>query len=473
MNKFMKPENCISDRKVLRHQVLALAIPIICEKMLISLVEYVDTAMVGSLGPNSTAAVACTAPVMWLFHAFIMAIGVGATVSVAQSIGARNFDRARQICGQAFIASIFVGLGVGAVLFLLSGKIPVFVGVEPEIYGLASSYIAILAFGMPLQCISVVFYSVLRGAGDTKTPMRFNIFTNLLNVLGNLLLIFPVRTVTLGTLSFTMWGADMGVAGAALSTTLSRAVSCCVLLFVMTRRKDIPLQLKGLKPEKNILQEILRIGLPAALDRLAINGGLLVYARLVAGLGTITLAAHQLCLTAESICFMPAIGFETAATTLAGQSVGAKQYAEGRRRVAMTVELCVYCVTFTAIILFFGCEFILGLMTPSPEVIAEGCKALRTIAAFEIAYGIQAVLSGGLRGVGATKEPFYIGLASMWLLRIPLALFLLNQMNGGIISVWFAMGLDLLLRTVLMWYRFHRGSWEKKLREKERNTAYD
>ena len=459
-------------RGQLRRTVIALVLPIIAENMLISLVEYVDTAMVGSLGAGATASVACTVPVIWFVHSLVMALSVGATVTVAQSIGARNASKAKQICSQAFLAVTALGLTIMAILLLLHRQIPVLMGVDPEIYTMASSYMAILALGLPFQFASSVFFGIIRGAGDTRTPMRFTLFTNALNIAGNFLLIFPSRQISLFGLTLSIWGAGLGVVGAAVSSSIARAVSGLILLYIMTRRPDVPLQLTGLRPDCNILAEILRIGLPAALERLAINGGHLLYARLVAGLGTVTLAAHQLCLTAENICFLPAIGFGTAATTLAGQAVGARQNQEARRRVWMTAELCIYCVLFTSVILFFGCQFLLGLLTPAEEVIAEGCKALRVVAFFEVFYGIATVFADGLRGVGSTKQPLFICLGSMWLVRIPLALLFLHVFHGGIASVWLAMSIDLVVRASLMTWRFHSKSWEHKL-ENRKEFHYD
>lgn len=456
-------------RRQLRRLVLALAIPIIAENMLLSMMEYVDTAMVGSLGPDATAAVACVTPVTWVLHSLITAVGIGGTVAVAQSIGAGDFVRARKVTGQAFLASVAMAAVITSLLLVLSAKIPEFMGVEPEICRIATSYIICLAVGMPVHCISAVFYGIIRGAGDTRTPLLLGMLTNVMNIIGNFLLIFPSRMVTLGSLTFRMWGADLGVAGAAVSSSFARILFGIVVLIIMTRRSDVTLQLRGLKPDWPLLVEILRIGIPAALERLAINGGHVIYARLVAGLGTVVLAAHQLAQSAESICYLPAMGFETAATTLAGQSVGAREYKECRRRVWTTAELCLCCIVIMAGILFIGCPFLLGLLTPSEEVIAQGCIALRTVAVFEVCYGIAVVFSGGLRGVGATREPFVICLGSMWLLRIPLAMFMLRFMNGGIRAIWLAMGLDLLLRAALMTYRFHKGSWEKKLRKGEHN----
>ena len=454
----------------LRRLVLSLALPILAENLLLSLMEYVDTAMVGSLGPSATASVACTTPVVWLLNSVVMALAIGATVVVAQSIGAGNYEKAQKVSAQAFLMVLILGAVISGSLLLLCRRIPVLMGLDPEIHSTTTIYIAILALGMPLHCISAVFYGIIRGAGDTKTPMVLSCFANVCNIIGNLLLIFETREITFGSFSFTLWGAGLGVAGAAISSSCARAIAGIFVILLMMRRRDVTLRFKEMKPDGPILREIIQIGLPAAMERIAINGGHLVYARLVAGLGTITLAAHQLAQTAESICYLPAMAFETAATTLVGQSVGARDYAEGRRRVWMTAKLCTCFLIVSACIQFFAGHLLLGLLTPSLEVIAEGRIALRTVAVFELCYGLAVVFSGGLRGVGATREPFFVCLGSMWLLRIPLALFLLNIMGGGIRAVWFAMSMDLLLRASLMIYRFHKGSWERKLREKQGET---
>ncbi|MBR4409948.1 MAG: MATE family efflux transporter [Firmicutes bacterium] len=469
-----RPDNQIEkeQRRRLRRMVLSLALPILAENLLLSMMEYVDTAMVGSLGPNATASVACTTPVIWLLNSVVMALAIGATVVVAQSIGAGNHQKAQKVSAQAFLMVLVLGTAISGTLLLFCRKIPVLMGLDPEIQATTTAYIAILALGMPFHCISAVFYGVIRGAGDTRTPMALSCFANVCNIIGNFLLIYTKREITLGSFTFILWGAGLGVAGAAIASSFARVLAGLIVILLMLRRTDVTLRFKEMKPDGPILREIIHIGLPAAMERIAINGGHLLYARLVAGLGTITLAAHQLAQSAESICYLPAMAFETAATTLAGQSVGAQDYPECRRRVWMTARLCICFVAVSALILFFGCGFLLGLLTPSAEVIAEGSIALRTVAVFELCYGIAAVFSGGLRGVGATREPFYVCLGTMWLLRIPLALFLLNFMNGGIGAVWFAMSMDLVLRCSLLVYRFHKGNWERKLRN-SKEKQYD
>ena len=250
----------MDDSKGMRKRVLTLAVPSIIENMLLSIVEYADTAMVGSLGPLATAAVAVNTPVTWLFNSTIMAISVGGTVAVAQSIGAGKNDKARRLTDQAFMAVLLFSLVVTVGLLILSPWIPIWMGGEADIIDTAVRYLRIIALGMPFAFISIVFNGILRGSGDTKTPLKLNMMTNLLNVIGNFLLIFPERDIVLGDMTFHMWGAGRGVEGAAISTSVSRAVAGILVLVMMTRQPVIKLTIGKTKPDRDLLGQIFRIG---------------------------------------------------------------------------------------------------------------------------------------------------------------------------------------------------------------------
>ncbi|MBQ8564186.1 MAG: MATE family efflux transporter [Firmicutes bacterium] len=442
--------------------VFTLAFPAILESLMVSMVQYVDTAMVGSLGPTATAAVAASTPVMWMLNSTIQAIAVGGTVTVAQAIGAKNPDKARRVSGQAFLAVGVLSLSLMTVLLAFGDLIPDFMGAEEDIHESAAAYIRITALGMPFHCLTMVFFGILRGAGDTRTPMKVNVFINIANVLGNFLLIYPSRIMTVGSLRVPMWGADMGVEGAALATTMARIVAGIIIMQVMIRREDVTLIMKGLKLEKDLLGEMLRIGIPTAMERLAISGGQLCYVRVVSGLGTITLAAHQLALTAESISYMPANGFQIAATTLVGNAVGAKDYDSAKERASMTFRLCAICTLAMSLILFFGSRMLIGFFTPSEAVVEQGSLALRIIAFVEIFYAMASIYTGALRGAGDTKQPFYVCVLTMWGIRIPMAMVFVQVFRLGIAGAWMAMGLDLICRGSLMAYRFRKGKWQQK-----------
>ena len=454
------------DDKFLMKMVFTLAFPAIVESLLVSMVQYVDTAMVGSLGPDATASVAASTPVMWMLNSTVQAVAVGGTVTVAQAIGAGENEKAKRVSGQAFLASCAISLFIFSFLIFLGHLIPVFMGTEPDIYESATSYIRITAFGMPFQCFQMVFFGILRGAGDTGTPMKINVLINIVNVLGNFFLIFPSRAVLFAGMEFNVWGAGLGVEGAALATTGARILAGALLLGTMLKRTDVTLKFKGLKPEWKLMGEMMRIGIPTALERLAISGGQTCFVRVVSSLGTVVLAAHQLALTAESISYMPANGFQIAATTLVGKAVGAQRYDFARQRATMTFKLCALCTLGMSCILFFGSRLLIGFFTPSDAVVEHGSLALRIIAFFEIFYAMASIYTGALRGAGDTKQPFYVCVMTMWGIRIPMAYVFVKAFKMGIAGAWLAMGLDLVIRGGLMMYRFYRGKWEQKHREK-------
>ena len=453
----------MDDSKGMRKRVLTLAVPSIIENMLLSIVEYADTAMVGSLGPLATAAVAVNTPVTWLFNSTIMAISVGGTVAVAQSIGAGKNDKARRLTDQAFMAVLLFSLVVTVGLLLLSPWIPIWMGGEADIIDTAVRYLRIIALGMPFAFISIVFNGILRGSGDTKTPLKLNMMTNLLNVIGNFLLIFPERDIVLGDMTFHMWGAGWGVEGAAISTSVSRAVAGILVLVMMTRQPVIKLTIGKTKPDRDLLGQIFRIGIPSALERLSISSGQIVFFRVVSSLGTASLAAHQLANTAESIAYMPAFGFQIAATTLVGQMVGARDFDGARKSCSVTYRLCLIVTIVFSGIMFLGADILIGLFTPSAEVVKLGANALRIMAVAEVFSSMAMVYTGALRGAGDTKQPFFVCLVSMWGIRIPLSFILVHIFHFGLSGAWTAMAIDQMFRGILMLRRFKKNGWEKRL----------
>ena len=447
----------------MRKRVLTLAVPSIIENMLLSIVEYADTAMVGSLGPMATAAVAVNTPVTWLFNSTIMAISVGGTVAVAQSVGAGKNEKAKRLTDQAFMAVVLFSAVVLVGLLVMSRWIPVWMGAEPEIIDTAVTYLRIIAVGLPFAFISIVFNGILRGSGDTKTPLKLNMLANILNVIGNFLLIFPERDILIGDISIHMWGAGWGVAGAAISTTISRAVAAVLVILMMTRQPVIKLTISKIIPDRELLGQIFRIGIPSALERLSISSGQIVFFRVVSSLGTASLAAHQLANTAESLAYMPAFGFQIAATTLVGQLVGARDFDGARKSCSVTFRLAlIVTLGFTAVLLL-GADFLIGMFTPSEEVVHLGASALRIMAVAETFSTMAMVYTGALRGAGDTKQPFFVCIVSMWGIRIPLSFILVHVFHLGLSGAWVAMAMDQMFRGLLMMRRFKKNGWEKRL----------
>ena len=200
--------------------LMMLAWPAILEQLLLTLVRYVDTAMVGSLGANATAAVAINASPTWLISSILSAIGVGYSVQVAHSIGAKDKQATARIVRQALLAVLFMGISIMLICLLIAPHLPKWMGAQPDVLPDAVRYLQIYVLSLPFQCGSYTFSAVLRCMGDTKTPLILNTAANLLNVVLNFFLIFPTRPTELFGMSFTVPGAGFFFFFDSLNTVL-------------------------------------------------------------------------------------------------------------------------------------------------------------------------------------------------------------------------------------------------------------
>lgn len=448
------------------HTIMLLAWPIILEQIMMTMVQYVDTAMVGSLGAAATAAVAINQSPVNLINGIMMSCGVAFTALVARSIGANDTERAKRVVAQSVLVAI--GLGIFSTILMggFSSQIPAFMGADIEIQPDANRYLLFISASMLFKSMTIIFSGICRGSGNTKTPMKVNFFVNIINVVGNYLLIFPTRTITLGGSSFTVWGAGMGVAGAALATTLSIIFGGIVMTyFVMLHSPAIaPDKETSFKPDKEILSVAFRIGLPAAGERLAMSTAQIMVTMIIAGLGTVSLAAHHLAITAESVCFMPGFGFASAATTLTGQALGAERDDLTNSLTKSCIKMALCFMTCMGIILFFLAPYLIGIFSPDQEVIDLGAACLRIIAFSQPFFAVSMTITGILRGAGDTKVPFYVILVSMWGVRVGLAYVLVLMMGMGLQALWLCMCFDFVLRSVLFTYRYKSGRWKHALK---------
>jgi putative MATE family efflux protein len=438
-----------------------LAWPIILENALTTTFGLVDTAMVGSLGAVSISAIALNSSIIYMVHGFLIAVSVGSTVMVAQAIGAGNPEKAARIGRQSLILGLLFGLIVFLPLMLISGSLPGWMGGRPEVQGLATVYLRWVVLSFPLYYPGLVLAAVLRGFGDTRTPLRIAITGNLLNVVGNFLLIFPTRAITVYSISFLMPGAGLGVAGAAISTAVTQGLTGILLLIVFLTRR-FPMQFlrhQTFRLHLPDLRQIFKIGIPSALDRSSHTIGLLIYVRIIAGLGTTALAAHQLASAAESISYMPIIGFSIAATTLVGQSIGARRTSDAWSYSRICVICGLMIMSTMAAVLFLFPAQLIALFTSDPDVIQLAVTTLRAYVWALPFFAVSIVSVGAMRGAGDTRVPFYYAMTGMWLLRLPLALLAVLVFNLGLPAVWIAMGVDLTFRGITMGRRLLRKAW--------------
>lgn len=441
--------------------VMTLAMPAIVEQVMITMVQYIDTAMVGSLGSQATAAVGLTASTTWLFNGFLNAAAVGFSVQVAQYVGAGNLEEARGVLRQSIKFIAIFGLLLAGIAFGISSMLPIWLGADRTVAPLATAYFMIIGCAMPFNFCVMMLSAIIRCAGDTKTPMLLNLMINLINVVLNFLFIYPTREVRLFGAVFTLWGADLGVAGAALGSAVSlMIVSGLFLLVVYKKQSPIQITLRGsYRFDSKCLLAVVRLGVPVALERSLLCVAQIVITGVISAIGTVAIAANHLAVTAESLSYLPAYGVATAGTTLVGQAVGA-----GRKDLAMKFSRIVTWIgvgmmTVGGALLFFFASNLIMIFSSDPHVIALGTDVLRIVAFAEPFFAMSIVITGGLRGAGDTKGPFLICLITMWGVRITLSLLLVGSF--GLKGVWIAMAVELFVRGVLFLYRMESKKWLK------------
>ena len=442
--------------------IFLLAWPTVLEQLLQTAVNYVDTAMVGSIGTTATAAVSVCSPAIWLLMGTTAGAAVGYSVITARRVGEGRTEDARETIRQAVLAVGVLGLVLTLLVELvIAPKLPYWMKTEAEVASQAVAYFRVVGAVELFQVALMICSRLLRCVGDAKTPLKFNILTNVINVVGNYLLIYPSRQVHIGSWSFTLHRAGLGVVGAALATAIATAFSGCALLLVLFVRKT-PTQIhlrESFRPNKTIIRQAVRLGLPLVFERGTISVGQIFSTFMISGLGTVALAAHQLSNSAESICYMPAFGVSIAATTLVAQHLGAGD----RERAFQYGRLCalagVGIMVVTGGLLFALAPRLIGLFIADAAVIALGGRVLRIQALAEPLVGAGNVLSGVFNGAGDTRWPFFVSIIGMWLIRLPLAALLIFAVHWNLTAVWLAMALDWAARGGICLVRFFRRKW--------------
>lgn len=441
--------------------VIILAWPTIMEQMLVSLTHYVDAAMVGALGATYTAAVGVCSSTLGLITGLLTSIAVGLSVQVAQSIGADDINQARKVVKQS-LRILFCAVPILLVLAcIISYVIPIIMGAEADVRPMATSYMFIIGCAWPFRMANLVFSNILRCMGEMRMPLVFNALANVLNVILNFLFIYPTREISVFGHSFVMWGAGMGVAGAALATALSMVFAgSCIFAMIMVRKNPLKVPLSGCRENDNqITKNMIKIGLPITLERLVLCSAHMMMTKIVTSLGTVALAANHLASTAEQICYLPGVGFGNAATTLIGQSVGAREKEMAVRFGNITIVLSMIVSFSMSLLLFIFAPQILLLFTRDAQVLQLGATILRIMAFSQGFLAVSSAIGGILRGAGETRWQFYINAACMWGVRIILAVILAYPCSMGLVGVWTAAAIDLAIRFIAFMYRFYCKKW--------------
>ena len=439
--------------------ILTLAWPTMLEQLMQTAVQYIDTAMVGSLGTHATAAVGATSTFAWLIGSTISAVSVGFLSFIAQACGANKPEEAKHASSQAVLATLVMGSILTVLVLSLSGMIPTWMQVDINIRQTASMYFFILYLPMLPRTASIIFGTILRAAGDTKTPMKVGVVVNLTNVILNFLFIFPTRTVQI--FSQTIWipGAGLGVIGAAIASAIAFTVGGIYITIVLWNHPMVSPKGQSLKPDMNILRPCLKVAFPNMLQRFGTSLGYVAFASMINSLGEMSTAAHTIANTVESAFYIPGYGMMTAAATLAGNAYGAKDNQKMNDLASMFIPLEMILMAISGGFLFVLAPSLMSIFSKNPDVINLGVTVLRMVALSEPFFGYSIIVEGFMQGVGKTKDPFIYNIIGMWGVRIFGTFVCTKILNFGLVSAWGCMIGHNLLLFVLFGYCYVKGKW--------------
>ncbi len=430
--------------------ILSLAWPTMLEQLMQTAVQYIDTAMVGSLGTEATAAVGSTTTVNWLIGSTISAVSVGFLAFIAQANGAGNKESVKKASAQATLAVLVCGLLFTVLTLSLSELIPQMMQVDENIRSISAQYFFILYVPMLARTASIIYGTVLRAVGDTKTPMRVGILVNIINVVLNFFLIYPMRSANILSLEITIPGAGMGVIGAAVASAISFVFGGAFITAVVWRHPELSPKGQSIKPDGKILRPCLRVALPNAIQRFATSFGYVCFAAMVNSLGEVSTAAHTIANTVESAFYIPGYGMQTAAATLAGNALGAKDEKRIRDLSKMILPIEIFLMIISGTLLFTFAPNMMRIFSKSEEVIILGSTVLRMVAVSEPFYGFSIIVEGMMQGMGKTVMPFICNIIGMWGIRIVGTFICTQLLSFGLVSAWTCM----ILHNMAMFFMF-------------------
>ena len=427
------------NKNIIKNMII-LSIPTVMEEIMGTLLQYVDTAMVGHLGEEATAAVSTTTTIGWLVGGTIHSVGIALLAMMSRAVGEKDDERLKRLSEQAYFLVILCAVVIGGLSLALAPVIPVWMGTEPDVRSAASEYFFIISLPMLFRAAELIFGSCIRATLDTKTPMIVNLIASVLNVPLDYLFIYVFH-----------WG----VRGAAYATAICHVVGGTLMFIVYCRKPQFSFGLKSIRPNAGLLGEISAIALPALGARLTSHLGYVFFAGLVSGMGTTIFAAHSIAVNAEEIFYIPGYGFSSATSAMTGVAIGERNNKKLKTIVRASVIMTMGAMFINGVILYFVSTPMMAVFTNSARVVDLGAQMLRLIAFTEAFFGLYICMQGLFYGMGKTKIVFYVEAFSMWGIRILFTFLVVKVWHLGLREVWYCMIADNLVKafllTISMW----------------------
>lgn len=427
--------------------IFLFALPMLLGNVLQQTYNIVDTYIIGQyIGKEALAAAGASFPVIFLLVSLVIGVTTGTTIIISQYFGAGNLEKVRQSIDTAMIFLFFASLALSVLGLLLSNTIFRVLKLPEELIPMATLYFNIYAGSLVFMFGYNATSAILRGLGDSKTPLFFLLISTILNIGLDLLFVIVFH-----------WG----VAGVALATAISQGVSFFLSVWYLNKYHQlIRFSITGISFDRTIFRQSLRIGIPTGIQQTLVALGMLTLVGIVNQFGTNAIAAYTIVGRIDSIASMPAMNFSMALSTFVGQNIGANKIHRIRQGLISTIGMSFVVALIISIIAIFLGEYIVSAFTNEKEVIEIGKSYLTIVGMFYVAFTALFVFNGLLRGAGDTLIPMFITLISLWVLRIPASWLLSKQMGTN--GIWWGIPIAWVVGLVISFFYYRTGNWKNK-----------
>lgn len=448
-----KKKNKYTEGKIL-NSLLRLAGPIILANILQSAYQLIDTFWLGRLGANAVAAVSVSFPLLFLVLSLGAGLTLAGTVIVAQYEGAENQKMVDFSSSQTISLIIAISLLLGAFGYFLSGPLMLLIGAGPEIINESIAYFRISSLGFVFLFIFFTFQSLMRGIGNVMLPVYIVLFTVFLNLVLDPLFIYGYGPIP-----------GFGVAGAAVASVLTQAISAFIALYILFKGKSgIKISLSAMAFDFSYLKRIFRLGLPASIEQSTRALAMIMMVILVTSFGSQVVAAYGIGARILSFIIVPALGFAMATTSLVGQNIGAVKLKRAEKVAELSSKVGFYGLTGIGIIMFIFAEELVTFFIPNePRVIKDAALFIKIMAPSFGLMGVQQVLNGVFNGAGFTKASMLISIMSLWIIRFPVAFVLSYKTPLEYLGIWWAFPIANLIAAIVAFSYFKMGYWKLRV----------
>lgn len=435
-----------------------LILPLIMEQLLAILVGMLDTVMISGVGEAAVSGVSLVDNINILVIQVFSALATGGAVVAGHALGQRNEEAAGRSAWQMVLFLLYTSLVTTIILIGWHKTIlrAIFGQVEAAVMDSAATYLIITGISICPLALYNSCAALFRAMGDSKTTMYISLLMNLMNLIGNAVLIF---------------GFKMGVAGAAISTAFSRTVAAGIIFYLLFQKDRVICFKKRVTSRLNMeqIKRILYIGIPNGLENSLFQLGKILLLSLVSTFGTSAIAANAVCGTITNFNILPGIAIGMAILSVTSYCIGAGDYRQARYYTKKLMRLASVCMIAVSVIMIFSCRKILLIYHLTPETEELAVQVIRFHAVMcMFAWVPSFSLPNTLRAAGDVIWTMAIAIASMWVFRIGTAYFFSNVFHLGLIGIWIAMTIDWMFRGICYEIRFHSGQWETAMRGKKK-----